>query len=124
MKKITFELFGQGQYMYMDIGRFIELQRLTGKTASEVVRNAEMDLDLITKFLTISLRHHGLKDPKWYADKIQALIEEGCDIEQDIQIPIAKCIAGSMILGKKMYYDIFPEEMTPDAEKEILAEKN
>ena len=124
MKKIPFELFGEGQYMYMNIGRFIELQNLTGKTASEIVRNTEIDLDLITKFFAIALRHHGMKQPKWYAEKIQTLIEDGCSLESDIQMPIVKCIAGSMILGKAMYYMVFPEEVTPEAESEIKAEKN
>ena len=31
MKKIDFEFFGPGQYLYFDIGRLIQVENITGK---------------------------------------------------------------------------------------------
>ena len=31
MKKIDFEVFGPGQYLYFDIGRLIQVENITGK---------------------------------------------------------------------------------------------
>lgn len=125
MKQIPFELFGQGQYMYMDIGRFITLEKLTGKPIGEIIKSSEVDLGFIANFLTIALRHHGNKQTGFYIEKIQELCETSdFDIVTDIQMPIVKCIAASGLLGKAYYYAVFPEEITPDAKKEIIAEKN
>ena len=33
MKKIDFEVFGPGQYLYFDIGRLIQVENITGKSA-------------------------------------------------------------------------------------------
>ena len=50
MKKINFELFGEDQYLLMDIGRFIALETLTGKPIGEIIKSSEIDLGFIVKF--------------------------------------------------------------------------
>ena len=40
---------------------------------------------------------------------MQELIDEGHEMEEFVQ-PVVKAIAGSGILGKDVYYAIFPEE--------------
>ena len=42
-------------------------------------------------------------------NKMQELIDEGHEMEEFVQ-PVVKAIAGSGILGKEVYYAIFPEE--------------
>ena len=61
--------------------------------------------------------------PQWYANKLQELVDEGIDLETDIQIPVVKCIAGSGILGKAVYYKLFPEEMTESVSEELEKER-
>ena len=39
MKKIDFEVFGPGQYLYFDIGRLIQVENITGKSAGDIIRN-------------------------------------------------------------------------------------
>ena len=40
---------------------------------------------------------------------MQELIDQGHEMEEFVQ-PVVKAIAGSGILGKEVYYAIFPEE--------------
>ncbi|MCF0142479.1 MAG: hypothetical protein HUJ75_03795 [Parasporobacterium sp.] len=123
MKKIEFPLFGENEYMYLNIGRLIDIERLTGKAAGDIIRSQTLDLGMLTVILSVALRHHKMRTPQWYADKLQQLVDEGIDIETDIQIPIVKCIAGSGILGKSVYYKIFPEEITENANRELEQER-
>ena len=63
MKKIDFEVFGPGQYLYFDIGRLIQVENLTGKSAGDIIRNQELNLGILTALLSIGLRQHGIKNP-------------------------------------------------------------
>ena len=123
MKKIEFPLFGKNEYMYLNIGRLIDIERMTGKSAGEIIKSQNLDLGLLTIILSVALRHHKMRTPQWYAEKMQKLVDKGCDLEIDIQMPVVKCIAGSGILGKAVYYKLFPEEVTPKAEEEINEER-
>lgn len=123
MKKIEFPLFGESEYMYLNIGRLIDIERMTGKSAGEIIKSQNLDLGLLTVILSVALRHHKMRTPQWYAEQMQKLVDEGLDLETDIQMPVVKCIAGSGILGKSVYYKLFPEELTEKAGKEIKEER-
>ena len=123
MKKIEFPLFGENEYMNLNIGRLIDIERMTGKPAGEIIKGQNLDLGLLTVILSVALRHHKMRTPQWYADKLQELVDDGIDLETDIQMPVVKCIAGSGILGKAVYYKLFPEELTEKAEKELRKER-
>lgn len=123
MKKIEFNLFGENEYMFLNINRLIDIERMTGKSAGEIIRGQTLDLGLMTIILSVALRHHKMRSPQWYADKMQELLEKGVDLEQDIQMPIVKCIAGSGILGKAVYYKLFPEEVTDKIQDELNEER-
>lgn len=123
MKKIEFNLFGENEYMFLNINRLIDIERMTGKSAGEIIRGQTLDLGLMTIILSVALRHHKMRSPQWYADKMQDLLEKGIDLEQDIQMPIVKCIAGSGILGKAVYYKLFPEEVTDKIQDELNEER-
>ena len=47
MKKIDFEVFGPGQYLYFDIGRLIQVENITGKSAGDIIRNQELNLGIL-----------------------------------------------------------------------------
>lgn len=123
MKKIEFPLFGENEFMYLNIGRLIDIERMAGKSAGEIIRSQNLDLGLLTIILSVALRHHKMRTPQWYADKMQKLIDEGIDLETDIQMPVVKCIADSGILGKAVYYKLFPEELTDKAKGELEKER-
>lgn len=123
MKKVEFPLFGENEYMFLNIGRLIDIERMTGKPAGEIIKNQNLDSGMLTIILSVALRHHKMRTPQWYANKLQDLVDEGIDLETDIQIPVVKCIAGSGILGKAVYYKLFPEEMTENSKEELETER-
>ena len=123
MKKVEFPLFGENEYMFLNIGRLIDIERMTGKPAGEIIKNQSLDLGMLTIILSVALRHHKMRTPQWYANKLQDLVDEGIDLETDIQIPVVKCIAGSGILGKAIYYKLFPEEMTENSKEELETDR-
>ena len=123
MKKVDFPLFGENEYMFLNIGRLIDIERMTGKPAGDIIKNQSLDLGMLTIILSVSLRHHKMRTQQWYANKLQDLVDEGVDLETDIQIPVVKCIAGSGILGKAIYYKLFPEEMTENSKEELETER-
>ena len=123
MKKVEFPLFGENEYMFLNIGRLIDIERMTGKPAGEIIKNQSLDLGMLTIIVSVALRHHKMRTPQWYANKLQDLVDEGIDLETDIQIPVVKCIAGSGILGKAIYYKLFPEEMTENSKEELETER-
>lgn len=120
MKKIDFTLFGPGQYLYFDIGRLIQVENSTGKGAGEIIRNQELNLGIMTVLFSVGLRHHGIKDPQWYATKMQELLDEGHEMEE-FTMPLVKAIAGSGVLGRAVYYAVFPDELTEKAKQELEA---
>ena len=123
MRKIEFSLFGENEYMFLIIGRLIVIERMTGKPAGDIIKNQSLDLGMLTIILSVALRHHKMRTPQWYANKLQELVDEGIDLETDIQIPVVKCIAGSGILGKAVYYKLFPEELTENVSEELEKER-
>ena len=123
MRKIEFPLFGENEYMFLNIGRLIAIVRMPGKPAGDIIKNKRLDLGMLTIILSVALRHHKMRTPQWYANKLQELVDEGIDLETDIQIPVVKCIAGSGILGKAVYYKLFPEEMTESVSEELDKER-
>ncbi len=122
MKTIDFDLFGPGQYLYFDIGRLIQVENLTKKGAGEILKNQDLNLGTMTVLFSVGLRHHGVKPPQWYAEKMQALLDEGHEMSEFME-PLVKALAGSGILGKSAYYAVFPEEASEKTKKEVKAQR-
>lgn len=43
MRKIEFPLFGENEYMFLNIGRLIDIERMTGKPAGDIIKNQSLD---------------------------------------------------------------------------------
>ena len=123
MRKIEFSLFGENEYMFLNIGRLIDIERMTGKPAGDIIKNQSLDLGMLTIILSVALRHHKMRTPQWSANKLQELVDEGIDLETDIQIPVVKCIAGSGISGKAVYFKLFPQQLTENVSEELEKER-
>ena len=115
MKKVDFEYFAPGQYIYYDVGRIMQIENLLKKGIGEIAGEQALNM------LAVGLRHHGFKSPDTIAPLLQKAMDDGVDI-QDVQIPVVKALAASGALGKKVYYQIFPEELTEDKEAELQQE--
>lgn len=125
MKKVQFEIFGDGQYIYFDIGRLIQIEGQTGKSAADLITKQDLSFSFMTVLLSVGLRQHGIKTPQWYADKLSEKFSKFEISIDDIAVPLAKAIIGTGILGKQLYYNTFPEELTPKVKEELeVIEKN
>ena len=122
MRKIEFEYFAPGQYIYYDVGRIIQIENLLKKGIGEIASEQTLNMSTLCVMLAVGLRHHGVKSPDAIAPLLQKAMDDGVEI-QDMQIPVVKALAASGKLGKKVYYQIFPEELTEDKEAELQKEE-
>lgn len=118
-------MFGENEYLYYDIGRLIQVENQTGKSATDIIIKQDLNLGFITVLLSVGLRHHGLKSPQWYADKLSDKFSRFEITLDDVAVPIAKALIGTGIMGKQLYYATFPEELTEKVKNEMeTSEKN
>lgn len=123
MKKIDFEFFAPGQQIYFDVSRIMQVENVLKKGVGEIVMEQNLNMSTLGVLLSIGLRHYGLQNPEKIAKKLQALLDEGMEIEE-IQIPVAKALVASGALGKKVYYQLFPEELTEAKAEALEKEEN
>ena len=125
MKQVPFNVFGENEYLYYDIGRLIQVENQKGKSATDIIIKQDLNLGFITVLLSVALRHHGLKSPQWYADKLSDKFSRFEITLDDVAVPIAKALIGTGIMGKQLYYATFPEELTEKVKNEMeTSEKN
>jgi hypothetical protein len=123
MKKVPFELFGEGQYLYFNIARLMQLEQVCGTGISKIIGSNELNLTVLCHIFSIGLAHHKKRNPLWYAQRIQELLDDGISIQEELYVPAVKAIAGSGILGKAAYYGAFPEELTAKAKEDVATEE-
>lgn len=123
MKKIDFEFFGPGQQIYFDVGRIMQVENVLKKGIGEIVQEQQLNMSTLCVLISIGLRHYGMKRPQDIANKLQVMLDEGLEIEE-MQIPVAKALAASGALGKLMYYQLFPEELTEEKAAALRKEEN
>ena len=63
MKKVEFEYFAPGQYIYYDVGRIIQIENLLKKGIGEIASEQALNMSSLCVMLTVGLRHHGFKSP-------------------------------------------------------------
>lgn len=127
-KKIPFNVFKEGQFIKLDIGKLKAIEDLTGKEIGTIIANSQnISLTTLIAVLTVGLHEPNgqlkLHTPKHYADLIQKYFDENdnADID-DITIPVFKALVATGIMGKRVYLQVFPEDATPDMKKEAEEE--
>ena len=122
MKKVPFEYFGAGQEIYFNIERLIQFESISKRPIGTVISTEALDITNLTILISVGLRHYGNKNPQYYAQELQRLIDaEECDI-QDMQMDIVKALAGSGALGKEAKLLFFPDEFTKKEQEQIAEE--
>lgn len=122
MKKFNFEFFAPGQQIYFDVGRIMQVENVLKKGIGEIVLEQNLNMSTLCVLLSIGLRHYGMQSPETVAKKLQTLLDEGADIEE-IQMPVAKALGASGALGRKVYYQLFPEELTEEKAEVLKKEE-
>lgn len=124
MKKVDVPAFGEGQQIWFNIGRLKRVEEMLHQPIGEILQNTTtLSLKNLLVFLVVGMSQHGSRNEQYYIEKIDHALENGYTIE-DIQLPVLKAVAGSGLLGKAFYYQLFPEELTDEARNDIEAEKN
>nr|DAQ36645.1 MAG TPA: tail assembly chaperone [Caudoviricetes sp.] len=121
MKKIPFNYIEEGQELYFNVERLMQVESALKMPVGKIVKEQDLGVNIMVTLLSIGLRQHGIHEPKWYAGKLQNFINDGFDL-QNIQIDIVKALAGSGILGRETYLMFWPEEAT-EAELRAMEEE-
>lgn len=118
MNKISYEYFGEGQQLYFNINRIMQLEALLKEPIGAIVRNQDLGITTLTAMLSVGLSHYGMKNQRWYADRIQQLLDDGTEMEE-LQMPVVKALAACGILGRAARIALFPEEATEEERKSL-----
>ena len=127
-KKIPFNLFTEGQFIKLDIGKLKAIEDLTGKEIGTIIANSQaISLTTIIAVLTVGLHEPNgqlkLHTPKHYADLIQKYFDENENASiDDIMIPVFKALVSTGIMGKGLYLQVFPQDATPEMEAAVEEE--
>lgn len=117
MKKIDVPWLGIGQQIWFNIGRIKRVEGLLHKPISEVAKEMTgLNVTNLIVLLQVGNSHNGMKSEQYYEDVIQQAMDNGTPLAEIYQ-NVLKALIASGVLGDAMYYQIFPEEMTGEAEK-------
>lgn len=119
MKKIPFNYIEEGQELYFNVERLMQAESALKMPIGKIVKEQDLGLNTMVTLLSVGLRQHGFHETKWYAGKLQNLVNDGVALES-IQIDIVRALAGSGVLGRATYLMFWPEEAT---EAELQAAK-
>jgi len=101
MKRIPCEYFGEGEKIYFNIGRILQLEAVLKKPIGRILAEGLGMTEVLVAF-EIGLAHYKRRSSVFYQEK--ALIASG-------------------VMGKKIYYQEFPEEATEEDNANIEAEE-
>ena len=122
MKQVKCELFGEGEYIWFNIGRLSRLESELGKPIVAML-SGQIGITETVGIYLVGLAHEDKKRTKsWYEARMQELLESGITLDE-IMMPALKAIIGSGIAVKAAYFEAFPDEMTERDKDEIVAEK-
>jgi len=99
-KTIPFEIIEKNQTIYFDILRLAELERILGKSITDIVHSGEAGINFCLAGMQAGLKHHYFQEgPAFYAEKMGEYISRGGRLD-DVAIPIIRAIMASGIFGK------------------------
>ena len=114
MKRIPCEYFGEGEKIYFNIGRILQLEAVLKKPIGRILAEGLGMTEVLVAF-EIGLAHYKRRSSVFYQEKIQEMMNN--------MITVQKALIASGVMGKKIYYQEFPEEATEEDNANIEAEK-
>lgn len=125
MKVLSCNYFGKNETIYFNVKRLAELELAIGKPLMQLMSNTQMSLSDMIQVYTIGMQHidNGLRTSEFYEEKLQELIENETYSIGDIMQTAYKVLVASGILGKNMYYKLFPKEATQTVKKKLIDEE-
>lgn len=125
MKTVKCNYFGDNEYIMFNMSRLMEFEAAIGTTIGELLQTTNWPINTIITGYFIGMKQYKRNAQKYYelCDKLLS------DASQDmsllaLQAPLMKALVASGVYGSKMYYNMFPEEMTEDDKLAVEEEGN
>ena len=122
MKRIPCEYFGEGEKIYFNIGRILQLEAVLKKPIGRILAEGLGMTEVLVAF-EIGLAHYKRRSSLFYQEKIQEMMNNTDFNFNELMITVQKALIASGVMGKKIYYQEFPEEATEEDNANIEAEE-
>lgn len=125
MKTVKCNYFGDNEYIMFNMSRLMEFEAAIGTTIGELLQTGNWPINTIITGYFIGMKQYKRNAQKYYELCDQLLSDESQDMSLlALQAPLMKALVASGVFGSKMYYNMFPEEMTEDDKLAVEEEGN
>lgn len=125
MKTVKCNYFGDNEYIMFNMSRLMEFEAAIGTTIGELLQTGNWPINTIITGYFIGMKQYKRNAQKYYELCDQLLSDESQDMSLlALQAPLMKALVASGVFGTKMYYNMFPEEMTEEDKLAVEEEGN
>lgn len=115
MKKVECNFFKNGEYLMFNMQRLMEFEAAVGQPIGELLQMSIWPINSIITGYAIGMKQHKRNAQQYYELFDELLSDETKDMSLlSLQAPLMQAIIASGALGSKMYYQMYPNELTPD----------
>lgn len=115
MKKVNCDFFKNGEYLMFNMQRLMEFEAAVGQPIGELLQMSIWPINSIITGYAIGMKQHKRNAQQYYELFDELLADETKDMSLlSLQAPLMQAIIASGALGSKMYYQMYPNELTPD----------
>lgn len=115
MKKVNCDFFKNGEYLMFNMQRLMEFEAAVGQPIGELLQMSIWPINSIITGYAIGMKQHKRNAQQYYELFDELLADETKNMSLlSLQAPLMQAIIASGALGSKMYYDMYPNELTPD----------
>lgn len=115
MKKVECNFFKNGEYLMFNMQRLMEFEAAVGQPIGELLQMSIWPINSIITGYAIGMKQHKRNPQQYYELFDELLADETKDMSLlSLQAPLMQAIIASGALGSKMYYQMYPNELTPD----------
>lgn len=125
MKTVKCNYFGDNEYIMFNMSRLMEFEAAIGTTIGELLQTTSWPINTIITGYFIGMKQYKRNAQKYYELCDKLLSDENQDMSLlALQAPLMKALVASGVFGSKMYYNMFPEEMTEEDKLAVEEEGN
>lgn len=115
MKKVECNFFKNGEYLMFNMQRLMEFEAAVGQPIGGLLQMSIWPINSIITGYAIGMKQHKRNAQQYYELFDELLSDETKDMSLlSLQAPLMQAIIASGALGSKMYYQMYPNELTPD----------
>ncbi len=115
MKKVNCDFFKNGEYLTFNMQRLMEFEAAVGQPIGELLQMSIWPINSIITGYAIGMKQHKRNPQQYYELFDELLADETKNMSLlSLQAPLMQAIVASGALGSKMYYQMYPNELTPD----------